>query len=73
MACKMLNRLRDTLSYKHCFQDGVYKCVESLVAQAEKSKNHRLIKRNNPNTQILTISKFVDLCENYACFLLVGL
>jgi hypothetical protein len=28
-------------------------------------------KKNDQNTQIMTISKIVDLCEHYACFLLL--
>jgi hypothetical protein len=43
------------------------------VAQAEMSRKHQIINRNEKNSQILTNSKIVDLCDNFACFLLVGL
>jgi hypothetical protein len=35
-----------------------------------KEQETPLNKKNDGNTQILTISKIVDLCEYYACFLL---
>jgi hypothetical protein len=43
---------------------------QKLSGPSGKEQETHLIKKNDRNTQILTISKIVDLCDYYDCFLL---
>jgi len=46
---------------------------QKFSGPSEKEQETPLNKKNDRNTQILTISKIVDLCDYYACFLLLVL